>query len=267
MRLVAAMFWRFLSLSSFLLLLLLPACQGQQVITLTAEEFFQGTLEGRFDAIVDVRSAPEFRSGHIEGATLVANLASTADEAFRLIGCESCSLVVYCNTGNRAASAIERLRNELGFGTATLYNGLGLSQWRNAGFPIVIDDVSIEAPCTREDYVCVSKDDSTTAAPTPSPPATSEPPQPSLPTCGNFEGFCETGEDCCSQRCVVNQCKKKIPNRKISLASSNGFGGSAGVAKRNNNGRRRYLKSSRQQEQQQQRNQHTRQQRLKGEKS
>ena len=260
------MFWRFLSLSScFLLLLLLPACQGQQVITLTPEEFFKGTQEGLFDAIVDVRSAPEFRSGHIKDATLVANLASTADEAFRLIGCESCSLVVYCNTGNRAAAAIERLRDELGYGTATLYNGLGMSQWIDAGFPVVIDDVSTEAPCTKQDYACLAKvDDSPTTAPV-SPP-TSEPlPQPS---CGALEGsFCESGDDCCSRRCVLNQCKKKIPVRKTSLSSSNGFGGSAGVAKRNNNNRRRrYLKSRRQMQQQQQQQQRH-QQRLKGEKS
>lgn len=53
-------------------------------------------------AIVDVRTQSEWDSGHIEGATLVENLATFGSSSHQggspldLAGCESCSIVVYC---------------------------------------------------------------------------------------------------------------------------------------------------------------------------
>jgi hypothetical protein len=44
-------------------------------------------------------------------------------------------LIVYCNTGSRAATTIDHFRRA-GF-KGHLLNGLGLSQWTNAGFDVV----------------------------------------------------------------------------------------------------------------------------------
>ena len=232
----------------FLLLIVIGQTQGQGTTTnggtLTPQEFFNGIQDGLFDAIVDVRTVEEFNTGHIENATLVANLASTADKASRLIGCETCTLAIYCRSGARAASAIDRLRNELGFNEATLYNGLGTSQWTDAGFPLVTTP-SVDAPCTNDDYTCIAQQDDTdmpSDAPStfPTLPPTMSPTAEIIP-CQSFDNFCSGPEDCCSGRCVLNSCKKKIPERKQSLASNRG--GAAGARKASNLTNRRYLKS------------------------
>ena len=241
--------WCMLRLMRWILFLaLIGQTQGQGTTsggTLTSEEFFNGIQDGIFDAIIDVRTVEEFDSGHIENATLVANLASSADEASKLIGCETCTLVIYCRSGARATNAIQRLRNELGFDQATLYNGLGTSQWTDAGFPLVTTP-SVEAPCTNEDYTCIAQQDeedtdmpSDTPSTFPTFPPTTSPTTEIIP-CQSFDKFCSGPEDCCSGRCVLNTCKKKIPERKQSLASNRG--GAAG-ARKASLGNRRYLKS------------------------
>jgi phage shock protein E len=104
-----------------------------------------------FDVIVDVRSRDEWDGGHIQGATLVEDLAlfGTADQGVGapslLAGCEYCNIVVYCRSGKRAAVALEVLANASIVGY--LYNGLGINQWQDQGYPLVMDD-SVVPPCT-----------------------------------------------------------------------------------------------------------------------
>jgi rhodanese-related sulfurtransferase len=101
--------------------------------------------------IVDVRSRDEWGGGHIHGATLVEDLAlfGTASQGVGtpslLTGCEYCNIVVYCRSGKRAAVALEVLANASFVGY--LYNGLGVNQWLNEGYPLVMDD-SVIPPCT-----------------------------------------------------------------------------------------------------------------------
>ena len=104
-----------------------------------------------FDVIVDVRTQSEYTTGHINGSTLVESLASfnTTDQISTpqaLHGCEYCDIVVYCRSGSRAATAIQHLI-DAGY-QGQLYNGLGVSQWTEAGYPLRIDDVSIVPTCT-----------------------------------------------------------------------------------------------------------------------
>jgi rhodanese-related sulfurtransferase len=123
---------------------------------LTPETFKMMIDAGAFAAIIDVRSLTEFRDdGHIANATLVENLAlfgtsSQIGTPSDLAGCEQCDLAIYCRSGGRAAAAIQHLL-DAGF-IGRLYNGLGVSQWTAAGYPLVTgSDVSTPAPCATTD--------------------------------------------------------------------------------------------------------------------
>jgi rhodanese-related sulfurtransferase len=112
---------------------------------LTPDLFYAGIQNGDFDAVIDVRSETEWTTvGHIDNATLVPNLASTGTPD-SILGCSNCTIAVYCQSGNRARQAINRLKSDFGF-TGTLFNGLGVSQWSGAGYPLVNTD-SEDAPC------------------------------------------------------------------------------------------------------------------------
>lgn len=146
------------SCSSSLLLLLLLGYSGTLrmvtgqpeeplgVIELDAATFKQYIDDPtKLDVIVDVRSFAEWQTGHIEGATLVENLASLGATPADLAGCEYCNIAVYCRSGNRARLALTKLI-AAGF-RGRLYNGLGTFQWTNAGYPLV-NTPSVIPPCT-----------------------------------------------------------------------------------------------------------------------
>jgi phage shock protein E len=113
-----------------------------QEIELTAETFKELIDAGVLSAIIDVRTATEFAEGHIANATLVESLASfgTSEQVTTpaaLTGCEDCDLAVYCRSGRRSKEAIQHLL-AAGF-RGRLYNGLGVTQWTAAGYPLVMD--------------------------------------------------------------------------------------------------------------------------------
>jgi rhodanese-related sulfurtransferase len=131
-------------------------------ITLNATTFYSMFMEDTtttttnqtkkwFDVIVDVRTKDEYSTGHINGSTLVESLASyntsnqiSTPDAIR--GCDYCAIVVYCRSGSRAADAIQHFINA-GY-KGQFYNGLGVSQWTAAGYPLVVNDISIIPACT-----------------------------------------------------------------------------------------------------------------------
>ena len=96
-----------------------------------------------FAAVVDVRSWNEFNNGHFPYATLVANL-NVHGNAATLQGCQTCPLLVYCNTGQRAATAITKLAAQ---GFTNLFNGQGTQQWQAAGYMLWYTS-SLPAACT-----------------------------------------------------------------------------------------------------------------------
>ena len=155
-------------LSSVLLLLLvtlvafLPTTVHAQE-RITPQDLYDGwfttTSNKKFQALVDVRTQSEWNNGHIENATLIENLASddTVSPFPTLLGCEHCTIVVYCQSGNRAGVAIQKLL-DLGF-QGQLLNGLGVSQFVNAGYTLVTTSDSTKAKCASSETsnVCENK--------------------------------------------------------------------------------------------------------------
>lgn len=75
--------------------------------------------------IVDVRTADEFRSGHIPKAINIPNETITNVEP-KMLPEKSQTILVYCQTGMRAASAARKLA-KMGYGR--IYNIGGITSW------------------------------------------------------------------------------------------------------------------------------------------
>ena len=82
--------------------------------------------------ILDVRTIPEFDSGHLEGAINipVEELSQRLSELN-----QKDELLVYCKTGNRSTTAVRILR-ENGYDRIYHMDG-GITAWNVAGFPTV----------------------------------------------------------------------------------------------------------------------------------
>ena len=78
--------------------------------------------------VIDVRSAEEFASGHLDGAL---NVVHTETEALaQAIGDDkSRSVVLYCRSGNRSGRALNSLQER---GYTNVINGGGFSALRDA---------------------------------------------------------------------------------------------------------------------------------------
>ena len=140
-----------LVVSAVVVLLLFPSPGiAQDQIVISSLELYNGMQAGLYNAVIDVRTFNEWQNvGHIENATLVESLSSTTNLAVVdiILGCENCTIAVYCRSGARAGGAIRRLRNEFGF-MGTLYNAGGTNGWTDAGFPLVPG--SLESSTTPE---------------------------------------------------------------------------------------------------------------------
>ncbi len=82
--------------------------------------------------ILDVRTEPEFREGHIEGAVNIP-----IDELEQRIGemDKNDEYLVYCRTGNRSTIAAQILFER---GYSKVFNMAGgIEAWTRAGFPTV----------------------------------------------------------------------------------------------------------------------------------
>mmetsp|Transcript_36486 Transcript_36486/g.43983 ORF Transcript_36486/g.43983 Transcript_36486/m.43983 type:complete len:186 (-) Transcript_36486:28-585(-) len=140
------------SLLTFLVFFPSLIYSGGVTVELTSAEFYKSIQNSTFDAVIDVRRADEWEDGHIADTTFVENLGSSGT-IDALLGCEKCSLAIYCRSGARAGDAIKRLRDDFNF-TGDLYNGLGVKQWKEEGYDLVKTD-SIGAPCNNNDaYSC-----------------------------------------------------------------------------------------------------------------
>ena len=146
-----------------LLKLTTTTTEGGEIVQLTSDELYQKLNDGEFHALVDVRTREEWELGHIEGAYFVESLAlytgssnssmlmtdnnnnTTLGRPADLEGCEYCDLAIYCRSGARAETAIQILQDH-GF-QGTLYNGLGVNDWIDAGYSLV-NESSIHPPCT-----------------------------------------------------------------------------------------------------------------------
>jgi rhodanese-related sulfurtransferase len=136
------------------------------VISLSADELYEGMVGDQFDIVIDVRSIEEFREGHIENVTFIEGLATegvvpeillyqqmseddsdTTEVMPTLCRYTACHIAVTCRSGSRAGAAIDRLRNEFNFTQTQFYNGGGTFQWEQAGYPLVTTLESVIPRC------------------------------------------------------------------------------------------------------------------------
>ncbi|MDX1409612.1 MAG: rhodanese-like domain-containing protein [Saprospiraceae bacterium] len=104
----------------------------------TPEQLHAELLAGQSPALVDVRTAAEYRAGHIPGAQLIpGDELSPATIENRLgrsgLGSDE-TLYITCQTGARAARAAETLRQS-GLTNIALVEG-GTQRWQQAGLPL-----------------------------------------------------------------------------------------------------------------------------------
>jgi rhodanese-related sulfurtransferase len=109
-----------------------------QVSTISPQRLHEVKRDGRYAPVLDVRSAAEYRAGHIAGAKLIPIDALSADalaHAFKRpsLGREE-TLYITCHTGPRALQAAERLQ-QAGFDNLSLIEG-GTQSWEQLGLPV-----------------------------------------------------------------------------------------------------------------------------------
>lgn len=83
--------------------------------------------------ILDVRTPPEYRSGHIPGAKLIP-LQDLEKRIHELQSHRQEPILVYCRSGNRSRLAASILRH---FGFKQVYHlNRGIIEWNRFGYPI-----------------------------------------------------------------------------------------------------------------------------------
>ena len=112
------------------------ACQSRNTVLLDPAEAvaFMERPEGREDFLVlDVRTAEEFRQGHIGGARWLDYYAPDFAERFARLD-RNATILLYCRSGNRT-SRVSDLAHRLGFTRIFDLRG-GILAWSRAGLPL-----------------------------------------------------------------------------------------------------------------------------------
>lgn len=101
-------------------------------VNLTTEESYK-LLNDTTVAVLDVRTAAEYESGHISGALLIPlqELQSRISEIGHL---KTKKLMVYCRTGNRSQKAL-RILEQNGF-TKLFHLEKGITAWIRDGYKV-----------------------------------------------------------------------------------------------------------------------------------
>lgn len=104
--------------------------QSVQIQKITPQELNQRLQSGESLILLDVRTPPEYRSGHIHGSRLVP-LPELNQKSQKLP--QDRPIVCICQSGSRSKVACKQLVNQ-GF-TNVLNLAGGMSAWRRAGLP------------------------------------------------------------------------------------------------------------------------------------
>jgi rhodanese-related sulfurtransferase len=109
-----------------------------QFSTVSPKRLHEIRQQGRYTAVLDVRSGAEYRSGHIPGAELIPIESLSAEalgRAFKrpTLGREE-TLYIACHAGPRALKAAERLQ-QAGYTNVTVVDG-GTRRWGQLGLPL-----------------------------------------------------------------------------------------------------------------------------------
>jgi rhodanese-related sulfurtransferase len=102
---------------------------------ITAAEAREKILNSRL-ALLDVRSAQEFATGHLEGANLIP-VSELNDRIDELRGMKDREIIVYCHAGNRSRTAASILKKN-GFLHVLELQG-GISEWVRTGNKIIVE--------------------------------------------------------------------------------------------------------------------------------
>lgn len=123
-KLIAVIFATALSLTS---------CGNQAATNLGATDFQKKTQEPGV-VVLDVRSAGEFYSGHIEGAINIDVEGMNFDGEISKLD-KSKSYAVYCHSGRRSGIAVRKMA-DAGFTSLFNLDG-GVQVWQAAGLTLV----------------------------------------------------------------------------------------------------------------------------------
>lgn len=91
--------------------------------------------------VLDVRTAEEFKEGHIAGAINIDQARSNFIEKAKEVLPTDKMIAVYCRSGRRSASAAEKLAAE-GYKAVNLKGGI--IAWKEAGKPITTDTYEVD---------------------------------------------------------------------------------------------------------------------------
>lgn len=104
----------------------------------TPEQLHAEQLAGKSPTLVDVRTAAEYRAGHIPGAQLIPGEELSPASIEKHLGRNALrrdkTLYITCQAGPRAARAAETLRQS-GYTNVALVEG-GTQRWEQAGLPL-----------------------------------------------------------------------------------------------------------------------------------
>ena len=116
-------------------MLLLTACGGSSVkVNNLDANAFASDIKNPGVVVLDVRTAGEFASGHIEYAINIDVESSDFDAQIAKLD-KKVEYAVYCHSGRRSGIATEKMAKS-GFEKVTNLNG-GIQAWQAAGFPLV----------------------------------------------------------------------------------------------------------------------------------
>jgi len=121
---------------------------------MTADEAKERMDSGEAVVIVDVRTAEEYETAHIEGAILIPNeTISEGVQPERLPDLDA-ELLVYCRSGNRSKDAAEKL---IAMGYTKVYDFGGINDWSYATVtgPEELQDEASPSPSPRLSVPCI----------------------------------------------------------------------------------------------------------------
>ena len=122
-------------LTPFLFLLMATSCTGQpSAKDLNAEEFDRALNGGGEAQLVDVRTATEYASGHLDGARLMDWSNGQFQKELSSLDKEK-PVLLYCASGRRSDAAIHAME-QAGFKYVKHLAG-GIQTWSRAGKPLV----------------------------------------------------------------------------------------------------------------------------------
>lgn len=114
--------------------------QGSEQLSSEAGNFqtvaattFASEIASKEAVILDIRTPEEYESGRIEGAVNIDYYASDFEENLEKLDRDA-AYKVYCNSGNRSASALN-LMEEMGFTNVVELDG-GIQAWNLAQQPV-----------------------------------------------------------------------------------------------------------------------------------